>query len=326
MASRTDKLKQRLGAHMAESMGAGAGGVSPEEPAASPGSTGAGVASKHDGVKPLREARTIRLENLARDPEQPRQVFDAESLDRLAKSLISRGQLQPIRVRWSQEQGKYLIVAGERRWRAAMLAGMESLQAVVIERELTPAEILQEQIVENCLREDLQPIEQAQAFRVLMETNGWSARRVGEELNMANSTIVKALALLDLAPAVQEQVETGKIAPAVAYEVSKLQSAEEQLEVADRVLSEKLTRDQAAEVVREKSGRKPRTNPEPGQGASDPKRARSRRADEVQYRLEGGTSICITGPAAVAGLDAIITALELVLEKLKHERARGQVA
>ena len=89
MASRTDKLKQRLGAHMAESMGAGAGGGAPEEPA-SPGSTGAGVASKHDGVKPLREARTIRLENLARDPEQPRQLFDAESLDRLAKSLASR--------------------------------------------------------------------------------------------------------------------------------------------------------------------------------------------------------------------------------------------
>src|SRR5262249_35102594 len=129
MASRTDKLKERLGAHMAESMGAGAGkGASAGT--TSRGSTAPeGVASKHDGVKPLREAGTIQLETLARDPDQPRQVFDAESLDRLAKSLLSRGQLQPIRVRWSQERGKYLILTGERRWRAAMLAGMESLQA-----------------------------------------------------------------------------------------------------------------------------------------------------------------------------------------------------
>jgi ParB family chromosome partitioning protein len=325
MASRTDKLKQRLGAHMAESMGAGAGGGAPEEPA-SPGSTGAGVASKHDGVKPLREARTIRLENLARDPEQPRQLFDAESLDRLAKSLASRGQLQPIRVRWSQEQGKYLIVAGERRWRAAMLAGMESLQAVVIERELTPAEILQEQIVENCLREDLQPIEQAQAFRLLMETNGWSARRVGEELNMANSTVVKALALLDLAPAVQEQVEAGKIAPAVAYQVSKLDTPEDQLEVAGRVVNEKLTRDQAAEVVREKSGRTSKTNPGQGQGGSSRKGTSSRKSGRAEYRLEDGTVVSVSGPAVALGLDAVVATLELVLEKARAQRERERAA
>jgi ParB family chromosome partitioning protein len=127
-----------------------------------------------------------------------------------------------------------------------MLAGMESLQAVVVEKELTPAELLQEQLVENCLREDLQPIEQSQAFRTLMDSNGWSARKVADELNLANSTVVKALALLDLAPAVQERVEAGELAPATAYEVSKLEKTEDQLEVAGRIVKEKLTRDQAA--------------------------------------------------------------------------------
>lgn len=322
MASRTDKLKERLGAHMAESMGAGAGagGAAPEGPA-SPGSTVSGVPSKHDGVKPLREARTIRLENLARDPDQPRQVFDAESIDRLAKSLLSRGQLQPIRVRWSQGQGRYLILAGERRWRAAMLAGMESLQAVVVERELTPAEILQEQIVENCLREDLQPIEQAQAFRALMEINGWSARRVADELNMANSTVVKALALLDLAPELRKQVEAGKLAPAVAYEVSRLENPEDQAELAGRVVAERLTRDQAAEVVREKSGREPRAKPAAGRGAAAP-----RKVERAEYRLDDGTSVSVSGPAAGAGIDAVIAALELALDRARHERGRGQAA
>jgi len=320
MASRTEKLKERLGAHMAESMGAGAGEGAPPLAASGGSRAPEGVASKHDGVKPLREARTIRLENLARDPDQPRQVFDAESLDRLAKSLLSRGQLQPIRVRWSQEQGKYLILTGERRWRAAMLAGMESLQAVVVERELTPAEILQEQLVENCLREDLQPIEQAQAFRVLMDTNGWSARKVADELNMANSTVVKALALLDLAPAVQEKVEAGELAPTAAYEVSKLERPEDQLEVAGRIVTERLTRDQAAEAVREKSGRAPRTNP-----ATKSKRP-AQPPSRAEYRLEDGTTVSVTGPAAAKGSDEVIAALELALELAREERGRGQAA
>jgi ParB family chromosome partitioning protein len=319
MATRSDKLKERLGSNMAESMGAGAANE-PASPGSTPPAGAGGVASKHDGVKPLREARTIRLENLARDPEQPRQIFDAESLDRLAKSLAARGQLQPIRVRWSQEQGKYLIVAGERRWRAAMLAGMESLQAVVVERELTPSELLQEQLVENCLREDLQPIEQAKAFRALMDGNGWSARRVGDELHMANSTVVKALALLDLDPAVQGKVDAGELSPAAAYEVSKLEKAEDQREVAGRIVSERLTRDEAAVAVREKSGRAPKER-----AASRGERAGAR-AGRAQYRLPDGTTVAVGGPAALAGPEAVVAALEAALELARLELGRGQAA
>lgn len=319
MATRSDKLKERLGANMAESMGAGAA-----YEAASPGSThqsaAGGIASKHDGVKPLREARMIRLENLARDPEQPRQIFDAEALDRLAKSLTAHGQLQPIRVRWHQEQGKYLIVAGERRWRAAMLAGMESLQAVVVERELSATELLQEQLVENCLREDLQPIEQAKAFRILMDANGWSARRVGEELHMANSTVVKALALLDLDPTVQGKVDAGELSPATAYEVSKLEKPEDQREVAGRVVAERLTRDEAAVVVREKSGRAPKVKPA---GRSE---SRGPRETSVQFRLDEGTTVTVAGPATIAGPQAVVAALEAALLMARQEIAHVQAA
>ncbi len=320
MATRSDKLKARLGANMAESMGAG----TPTE-AASPGSIArddgaGGGASKHDGVKPLREARTIRLENLARDPDQPRQMFDAEALDRLAKSLAARGQLQPIRVRWSQEQGKYLIVAGERRWRAAMLAGMESLHAVLVEREQTATELLQDQLVENCLREDLQPIEQAKAFRALMGTNGWSARRVGDELHMANSTVVKALSLLDLDPSVQGKVDAGELSPATAYEVSKLEKPEDQREVAGRIVAERLTRDEAAVAVREKSGRAPKERPA-GRAES-----RGRRAGSAQFRLADGTTVSVGGPAAKSGPEAVVAALQAALELAKRESGRGQAA
>jgi len=318
MASRTDKLKAKLGANMAESMGAG---VVPPVSSVSPGSSpGPGVPSKHDGVKPLREARSIRLENLARDPNQPRQVFDAESIDRLAKSLLARGQLQPIRVRWDQGQGKYLILAGERRWRAAMLAGMESLHAVVVERELSASEILQEQLVENCLREDLQPIEQAQAFRALMDANGWSARKVADELNLANSTVVKALALLDLAPSIQEQVEAGALAPASAYEVSKLETPEDQLEVAGRIVSEKLTRDQTAVAVREKSG-KPRSVKSPARS-----KVSAGRPGRAEYRLDDGSIVLVSGPAVTNGPNGIVAALERALEMARQESGSGQAA
>jgi ParB family chromosome partitioning protein len=321
MASRADKLRDRLGSHMAESMGAGAAGED-SGAAASPGSTGQSTGpSKHDGVKALREARTIRVENLARDPSQPRQQFDAESLDRLARSLAARGQLQPIRVRWCQEQGKYLIVAGERRWRAAMLAGLESLQAVVVERQLSPSEILQEQLVENCLREDLQPIEQAQAFRALMDANGWSARRVAEELSLANSTVIKALSLLDLAPAVQERVEAGEISPAAAYEVSKLEDPGQQVEVADRVVSERLTRDQVAEAVREKSGRTVGRRP-----PTRRERPTATRLERIEYRLDDGTCVTISSPAAAGGLDAVISALEQALDRARRGEGHGQAA
>jgi ParB family chromosome partitioning protein len=320
MASRADKLRDRLGANMAESMGAGAAGEGPG--AASPGSADpAAGPSKHDGVKALREARAIRLENLARDPSQPRQQFDAESLDRLAKSLAARGQLQPIRVRWSQEQGKYLIVAGERRWRAAMLAGMESLQAVVVERELSPSEILQDQLVENCLREDLQPIEQAQAFKALMDSNGWSARRVAEELSLANSTVIKALSLLDLAPAVQERVGVGELSPAAAYEVSKLDDPVQQAEVAERVVSERLTRDQAAAAVREKTGRLAAARP-----AIRRREADVTRPARIEYRLDDGTTVTVSSPAAAGGPDTVIAALEQALDRARRGQGRGHAA
>jgi len=316
MATRTDKLKEKLGANMSESMGASA----PIEAASLGSTTTSAIASKHDGVKPLREARTIRLENLARDPEQPRQIFDAESLDRLAKSLAARGQLQPIRVRWNQEQGKYLIVAGERRWRAAMLAGMESLQAIVVERELSSSELLQEQLVENCLREDLQPIEQARAFRALMDANGWSARRVGDELHMANSTVVKALSLLDLDPSVQQKVDTGELSPATAYEVSKLDKPEDQREVAKRVVAERLTRDEAAVAVREKSGKASKAR------SASRTEGKGGRAGDAKYRLADGSIVTVAGPAARAGHVAIIEALEAALEIARHEVGRGQAA
>ena len=169
--------------------------------------------------------------------------------------LRSRGHLQPIRVRWNDEREKYVIVSGERRWRAAIMAGKPHLTCVIVEGEIAESEILHDQLVENCLRSDLQPIEQAEAFRTLLDAKGWNAARLAEELHIRDSTVFKALALLELPGEVREQVASGAIKPATAYELSQLDRPEDQVEMAERVVAEKLTRDQAVAVVREKTGR-----------------------------------------------------------------------
>jgi ParB/RepB/Spo0J family partition protein len=188
-----DQLERRTAAHVDESLGVGRTAPS----AAVPQAPRAAAPARWQGVQKTAGAVEIPVTMIARDPDQPREEFADEALDRLAASLKARGQLQPIRVRWDEGRGVYMILVGERRWRAAQRAGLATLSAVVTEAPLEPADRLVLQLVENCLREDLQPIEQAKAFRALIAAHGWSVRRLAEELAITHSTVVRALALLD---------------------------------------------------------------------------------------------------------------------------------
>ncbi len=221
----------------------------------------AGRPDRLEGVTRSKTAAEIPLAKIAPDPAQPREDFGDEALGRLAESMKTRGQLQPIRVRWDDGAGRYVIVCGERRWRAAGLAGMPTMSCVIMDGPITSGELLVIQLVENALREDLRPIEQARAFRALMESNGWSTHQVARELSVDQSSgVVRALALIELPPAVQAHVEQGTIAPATAYEVSKLDDPVAQAEVAARVVAEKLSRAETAEAVRRASSRSSRKN------------------------------------------------------------------
>ena len=201
MAKDKDIL-ERFGANLAESMG---GGRSPRPTAPALSTMG-----KHDGVSRLRAAAEIEVGRIAADPGQPRTEFDPGAIARLAESLEAHGQIQPISVRWSDDPGRYLIVTGERRWRASILAGRPTIAAVILEGDRTDSQVLEMQLVENCLREDLQPIEQARAFRTLMDRNGWTAARLAETLRLTGSSVTRALALLDLPCTVQDAVEAGQ--------------------------------------------------------------------------------------------------------------------
>ena len=180
------------------------------------------------GIARSKNAAEIPLDKIDRDPDQPREEFEPAALRRLAESIRVRGQLQPIRVRWDEERSLYIIVCGERRWRAAGMAGLTTMSCVIMDGPISSAELLSLQLVENLVREDLKPIEQAKAFRAAMDLNGWSTHDVARELAVDQSSVVRALKLLDLPAAIQDQVEQGTLPPATAYEVSKLEDPDEQ--------------------------------------------------------------------------------------------------
>ena len=249
--SKMDKLRRNSGGNVLESMGAG---VAP--PAAGPFAAGFNPVQATPphlvGVYRNKDAAQIATERIQPDPAQPREDFEPESLERLAESMIARGQLQPIRVRWDEAAEVYRIICGERRWRAAVIAGMPSLSCVIVVAPMSESDLLAVQLIENALREDLKPIEQARAYQTLMDRHGWSTRQLATELAVVQPQVVRALALLNLPEEIQGQVEQGALAPATAYEIGKLKSPQEQKELAGRVVNEGLTRQEAVESVRDR--------------------------------------------------------------------------
>jgi ParB family transcriptional regulator, chromosome partitioning protein len=251
--SKLEELLKATGANIDASMGAGRAA----RPLHGATPTAGASSGRMAGLVRSKDAAEIPLDRIVRDPGQPREEFDEEALARLAQSLRTRGQLQPIRVRWSEEQGAYVVLVGERRWRAARMAGMAALSCVIADSPMTAEEVLAIQMIENALREDLTGMEQAKAYRSLIEANGWSARQLAGELAINPATVTRALALLELPDAVQEQVEQGGLSPAAAYEVSKLERSEDQVAVAQAAVEQGLRRSEVAELAQAVKARRP---------------------------------------------------------------------
>ena len=161
------------------------------------------------GVRQLHSARIIELGRIVPDPQQPRREFSDEDLDHLAGSLRDAGQREPIRVRWDGKQDRFVIVSGERRWRAAQRAGLTTLLAVVDGEELTEDRVLEMQMVENCLRVDLSAVEAGRAYRTLMTTWNCTQKDLAARLHVSESKVSRALQALDLPDEVQREIALG---------------------------------------------------------------------------------------------------------------------
>ncbi len=157
-----------------------------------------------------RDLREVPIDMIAANAEQPRRHFDQALLEELADSIRAKGVLQPIVVRPVDEaEGRFQIVAGERRWRAAQIAGLHKVPAVV--RTLTDSEVLELAIIENIQREDLNPVEEAAGYRSLIDRFGHSQEQIASALGKSRSHIANLLRLLNLPESVQEHLRAGRL-------------------------------------------------------------------------------------------------------------------
>ena len=168
----------------------------------------AAILSVSEGEHEGAELRELHVDLVAPNPDQPRKRFDDEALQALADSVKERGVLQPVLVR-PRPGGSYELVAGERRWRAARLAGLETLPALVQQRD--DAQSLEDALIENMAREDLNPIEAARAVAGLVEELGLTREEVGRRVGRSRVAVSNLLRLLDLPDEALALVEDGSL-------------------------------------------------------------------------------------------------------------------
>ena len=248
MATLSEKLAQGAGGNIRESVSLGKGGT------ARPATARRETPEERKGIARDDAAYLIELDRIIPDPEQPRKEFDAEKLEETAASLRTFGQIQPIAVRWSASDNLYKIVDGERRYRAARIAGLAKLRAIVEDPDQDPATLVSRQLVANLHRDELKGIEAANAYRKLMDLHGWSANRLAEHLSIPVSKVSRALTVLAQPEEIRELVEAGSLSVAAAYEASKIEDPAERVATAREVAERGLTRDEARAVVEAKIG------------------------------------------------------------------------
>ncbi len=190
-----------------------------------------------NAVEEQGKAITLRLLEIEPNRDQPRKQFDEEALSELSASIAQHGILQPLLVR-PLPGGGYQLVAGERRWRAARMAGLEEVPAVI--RELTDREAAELAMIENLQREDLNPMEEAKGYQTLMETYGMTQEEAARAVNKSRPAVANALRLLQLPDEVAEMVAEGRLSAGHARAVLSF-SEEERLPAAQEAAEKGLT-------------------------------------------------------------------------------------
>lgn len=180
----------------------------------------------------------IDINKIKPNPNQPRKNFDQDALNELAASIKVHGIVQPI-VLNQQLDGQYLIIAGERRWRAANICGLKTVPAVI--KNYTDKQIKEISIIENLQREDLNPIEAAKAIKELMDEYGLTQETVSDRIGKSRSNVANTLRLLSLYPDVMEMVEKGKISSGHARCLVVIEDPKEQIRLAQTVVSKNLS-------------------------------------------------------------------------------------
>ena len=189
---------------------------------------------------------TLPISQIESYQNQPRKNFNQEKLEELAESIRQHGVIQPLTVR-KLASGYYQIIAGERRWRAARMAGLDEVPAVVIEADDQKA--MELAMIENLQREDLNPIEEASGFRALVQTYGMTQEQAAEKVGKSRSAVANAMRLLDLHPSIQKSVEVGQISAGHARAMLPL-PAPLRVKAAEEIVRSQLSVRQTEQLVK----------------------------------------------------------------------------
>ncbi|MBE3590956.1 MAG: ParB/RepB/Spo0J family partition protein [Firmicutes bacterium] len=196
-------------------------------------------------------AHQVEIERIEPNPHQPRRRFDEAALAELADSVRQHGVLQPLIVR--RQGDRYQIVAGERRWRAAQLAGLKTVPVVV--RDVDDQQMTEIALIENLQREDLNPIETARAYQAMMDKLGLDQEGLARRVGKSRSAVANSLRLLSLEEELQEQVASGRLTEGHARALLALPPGEARRQAARRIVDQGLSVRETEALARERSAR-----------------------------------------------------------------------
>ena len=207
-------------------------------------------------VESVEDVLSLRLSVIEPNKNQPRRHFDTDKLHSLADSIRQNGVISPIVV--TKTDTGYEIVAGERRWRAAKLAGLTEIPAIV--RNYSPQKLTEVALIENIQREDLNPIEEAQAYRALMEDYDLTQEQISERLGKSRSAIANSIRLLDLPDSVIAMIKDSKLSAGHARALLGIEDKDAQCRIAEKIIENGLSVRATEALVKNYNNQKPVNN------------------------------------------------------------------
>lgn len=267
--------------------------------------------------EPQKADTTLRLSQIEPDKNQPRKHFEEDAMEQLAASIKAHGLIQPIIVT-PIEGERYRIIAGERRWRACRMAGLEEVPVLV--REYSPQEISEISLIENLQREDLNPIEEALGYRNLMEVYGMTQEKIADTVSKSRSAVANTLRLLALPEQILDFIKTAELSAGHARALLSIEDADTQLALANRIITEGLSVRQAEELVK-KAKKEPKASV-----ATDPAVAQALHELETRASARVGNKVSIRHKPGNKGRVEIqynsVDELEKIIEILEGVSAR----
>jgi len=239
------------------------------------------------GRQPLQATAILGIDELGPNPRQPRQAIPPETLADLAASIKAHGLIQPLIVTAARatDPTPYIIIAGERRWRAARMAGLTEVPVVI--KEASPQELLEWALVENIQRADLNPLEEAAAYETLMTEFGLTQEQVAERVSKSRTAVANIVRLLKLPEAVKHLLSEGQIHEGHARALLGLHDEQSMVEIARLVVDRGLSVRQTEELVRRLNAPKPKTPGDDEETMTDP----ATQAIEARLRQRLGTKV-----------------------------------